>query len=413
MPRTPERGNGERALIQMRRVVIGLSVGLLTMAAQVAVSPQAADAATPLCFGKRATIVGTSGPDRIIGTDGPDVIVGLGGSDVISGRRGSDRICAGSNSGAPDRVYGGNGNDLISGGSGNDILRGDNDTDTLVGASGHDDLDGAAGPDVNRGGDGRDVCRSPSAGSSGASSCEPYCAANKLYAGIRIAERRVNTVEAQQSTPVCFAEADFMFTKDGHLVAAHDALLGGNCGDVREQTLARLQQCRLAGGKRVPSLNSFLAVPLTEWYIDLKQNQLAGTDEEILHTVEVAVGAIVKMGRQRGAVLMLYKVTPAARELIASSGVRAGMKGYPKTAAATQSIVDAAAANGFEMVCIRITRLDKAMLDYSHAQGVWHLAWELGEMTPSQWRQLIDQGLTGLLTARSNIPAARKAIFGT
>ena len=52
------------------------------------VSPQAAHAAAPLCFGKRATIVGTSGPDRIIGTDGPDVIVGLAGGDVISdGRR--------------------------------------------------------------------------------------------------------------------------------------------------------------------------------------------------------------------------------------------------------------------------------------------------------------------------------------
>ena len=150
-------------------------------------------------------------------------------------------------------MYGGNGNDLISGGSGNDILRGENNADTLVGASGHDDLNGGDGADVNRGGDGRDVCRSPSAGSSGASGCEPYCAANRHYDGIRIAERRVNSVEAQQSTPVCFAESDFMFTKDGYLVAAHDALLGGNCGDVRQQTLARLQQCRLAGGARVPT----------------------------------------------------------------------------------------------------------------------------------------------------------------
>ncbi len=284
----------------MRRLVTVLSAGMIMVAAQAVASPHVADAATPLCFGKRATIVGTSGPDRIIGTDGPDVIVGLAGADVISGRRGSDRICAGSNSSGTDRVYGGNGNDLISGGSGNDILRGENDTDTLVGASGHDDLDGGAGPDVSRGGDGRDVCRSPAAGFPGASGCEPYCAANRHYDGIRIAERRVNTIEAQQSTPVCFAESDFMFSKDGYLVAAHDALLGGNCGDVRQQTLAQLRQCRLAGGARVATLNDFLAVPLTEWYIDLKQNQLASTDEEILHTVEVAVASIVEVGPPAG-----------------------------------------------------------------------------------------------------------------
>ncbi len=110
---------------------------------------------------------------------------------------------------------------------------------------------------------------------------------------------------------------------------------------------------------------------------------------------------------------MVYKLTAAASELIADNGVRAGMKGYPKTPESTQAIVDAAATNNFEMVCIRITNLDKAMLDYSHAHGAWHLGWELGERTPAQWRELTDQGLTGLLTTRSNIPAARKAIFGT
>ena len=110
--------------------------------------------------------------------------------------------------------------------------------------------------------------------------------------------------------------------------------------------------------------------------------------------------------------LLVIDLAVGVVTLAAQPGVRAGMKGYPKSQTATQSIVDAAAANGFETVCIRITNLDKAMLDYSHAQGVWHLSWELGELTPAQWRQLIDQGLTGLLTARSHIPAARRAIFG-
>lgn len=392
----------------MRRARFSLcavAVGIATLAVQSAVSPSLAQAAAPLCFGKPATIVGTVGSDSLTGTDGPDVIVGLGGNDRIYGRRGADRICSDSGS---DRVYGGSGNDQIAGGSGNDIVRGDYGADVLIGASGHDDLDGGSGTDVNRGGDGRDVCRSPSG-----SGCEPYCRANQRYVGTRIAERRVNSIEAQQSTPVCFAESDFMFTKDGHLVATHDAAMGGTCGSVGEQTLARLRLCRLANNARVSSLADFLGTPLTEWYIDLKANQLATSDAEILHTVEAAVNVIKASGHVNGAVLMLYKVTPEAADLIRQNGVRAGRKGYPSTRAAAESLVQNAADNGFEMACIRITNIDKAMLDFSNSLGIWHLAWELGETTPTQWGQLTDAGLTGLLTTRSKIPAARRAIFGT
>ena len=44
-----------------------------------------AQAATPRCFGERATIAATKGDDRIQGTRRRDVIVGLGGADVIRG----------------------------------------------------------------------------------------------------------------------------------------------------------------------------------------------------------------------------------------------------------------------------------------------------------------------------------------
>ena len=128
---------------------------------------------------------------------------------------------------------------------------------------------------------------------------------------------------------------------------------------------------------------SFLAVPLTEWYIDLKQNQLATTDEEILHTVEVAVAAIVQDGSAAWRGTHALQGDAGSTRADRQQRRAGGNEGLPQdTARATQSIVDAAAANGFEMVCIRITNLDKAMLDYSHARGVWHLGWELGERTP-------------------------------
>jgi hypothetical protein len=70
------------------------------------------------CFGRAATRVGTSGPDRIVGTRRADVIVTLGGSDRVRGRGGNDKICGGK---GRDRLAGGAGNDLLNGGPGKDI----------------------------------------------------------------------------------------------------------------------------------------------------------------------------------------------------------------------------------------------------------------------------------------------------
>ena len=157
----------------------------------------------------------------------------------------------------------------------------------------------------------------------------PACPASPAYAGVRIAERRVNSIEAMASTPTCFAESDFMLTADDHLVATHDAAMGGDCGDVNQQTLEGIRRCRLAGGLRVATLDDFLAVPLTEWYVDLKSNLIAATDAEILHSVEVAVRSITRQGRERGAVLLVYQVTPAVVDVLRDNGIRAGLKGYP------------------------------------------------------------------------------------
>lgn len=98
-----------------------------------------AQAGPPTCAGRRATIVGTDGPDVIHGTQGRDVIVGLGGDDTIYGLGQDDLICGGD---GHDLVYGGAGNDTIFGGAGDDLLDGGHGNDTIDG--GGDQFDGAA-----------------------------------------------------------------------------------------------------------------------------------------------------------------------------------------------------------------------------------------------------------------------------
>lgn len=99
----------------------------------------------PLCGGKPATCVGTTGADLILGSSGPDVIVAGEGNDVVHGDAGDDIVC------------GGPGNDSLMGARGEDRLFGEAGDDWLFGAPGGDELDGGEGDyDVLWGGPGYD-----------------------------------------------------------------------------------------------------------------------------------------------------------------------------------------------------------------------------------------------------------------
>jgi Ca2+-binding RTX toxin-like protein len=133
-------------------------VGALVLAAMLAVSAEAAETPStgsepPRCHHRRATIIGTAGPDHIQGTPGRDVIVGLGGDDEISGSLGNDLICGGAGS---DVIHGGRGNDVLDGGDGDfDRVYGDLGDDHVLGGAGMgDEVSGNLGIDTLSGGPG-------------------------------------------------------------------------------------------------------------------------------------------------------------------------------------------------------------------------------------------------------------------
>jgi Ca2+-binding RTX toxin-like protein len=113
-----------------------------------------ASGATPTCFGERATIVGTKGPDILVGTAGTDVVAGKTGDDVIRGFGGDDLLCGGN---GDDELVGGPGSDRLRGGDGNDDLFGAAGDDTVQGGGGGDLLLGQTGNDAFDGGDGLDT----------------------------------------------------------------------------------------------------------------------------------------------------------------------------------------------------------------------------------------------------------------
>lgn len=105
------------------------------------------------CFGKVATIVGTSGPDEIVGTSGGDVIMAFGANDTIRARGGPDRVCGGK---GEDTIILARGSDKASGGREGDVIVGGPGKDVLVGRKGHDTLSPGEGDDVSKGGDAND-----------------------------------------------------------------------------------------------------------------------------------------------------------------------------------------------------------------------------------------------------------------
>jgi len=109
---------------------------------------------TPMCFGKRATLVGTPGDDVLIGRPGPDVIVGLDGNDQIIGFGGRDRICGGPGT---DNIEGREKSDLLAGDDGTDFLSGDEGEDQLFGGLDGDGLTGGLGDDLVAGEAGADL----------------------------------------------------------------------------------------------------------------------------------------------------------------------------------------------------------------------------------------------------------------
>jgi Ca2+-binding RTX toxin-like protein len=144
---------------------------LLLVALGALASP--AQAATPKCNGKNATIVGTGSPitgtagdDVIVGTDADETINGLAGNDTICGRGGADTISGGENDdtifgedGNDPLLTGNNGNDTVNGGDGNDVLSDlltETGDDTYSGEAGNDLIVDLTGANVAHGGPGAD-----------------------------------------------------------------------------------------------------------------------------------------------------------------------------------------------------------------------------------------------------------------
>jgi Ca2+-binding RTX toxin-like protein len=129
----------KRHLIATAALLVGMLPTLVGLGAQAAEA-----AATPTCFGKEVTVMGTPGDDHIEPTGGVvDVIWTGGGNDTIAGEVEGDYVTD-----VGDYYCMGPGNDTVRSGAGGDHIRGGLGADAIHGWRGADVMNGGAGNDV-------------------------------------------------------------------------------------------------------------------------------------------------------------------------------------------------------------------------------------------------------------------------
>ncbi|HEX9621315.1 MAG TPA: glycerophosphodiester phosphodiesterase family protein [Polyangiaceae bacterium] len=217
-----------------------------------------------------------------------------------------------------------------------------------------------------------------------------------------------NSIEAlraakQQGLPD--VEVDVLLTSDGVLVTAHD----DNPRACRTLSLATLEQakaCELMGGRHVATLDEVLELEFETVFVDLKNTKDGAAASTA--AVRSAVNAVVRAGAQDRAVLMLYAPTPASLAVLERHELRAGLKGYPESAAAARALARQAFALGFELVCVNSRQVTPELIREAGALGVWYLPWST-ELDVRHWAELAANGAGGLIVLHAGQAFTRVA----
>jgi hypothetical protein len=188
-----------------------------------------------------------------------------------------------------------------------------------------------------------------------------------------------NSIEMYRSVQSCYAESDFTLTSDNKLIASHDPTLpGGSCPLIRSATLEYLlKHCTLPDGEHPTTLEDFLSMPLTEYYIDLKPTM--GNGPDTLQAITQTIAVVKAMKRETSTVIMNYSADPAVAQLLLSSGIRSSFKSYPTNDTEAKYIIDITKKLGYTMLNMRVDMFAGSVIRHAYLEGISLLGWNAHE----------------------------------
>ena len=201
-----------------------------------------------------------------------------------------------------------------------------------------------------------------------------------------------------------YLETDVRATRDGTLLAFHDAVLDRlteSRGPVSELDKAQVRQALIGGREQIPTMSSlFEQFPEARFNIDLKSEAAVGPLADLLAAANaydrVCIGSFSerRMRRFRSAVSRPVATAASPREV----AVLRFLPGERVVGALTNSAV-AALQIPQRRGPVRV--VTPALVERAHARGQHVHVWTVDE--PHEMHELLDLGVDGLITDRTDL----------
>lgn len=201
-----------------------------------------------------------------------------------------------------------------------------------------------------------------------------------------------------------YLETDVHATKDGHLLAIHDAFLDrvtASRGAISELDRSEVAEALIAGKEQIPAMASLLEqFPDTRFNIDLKSDAAVDPLADLVQSMNaydrVCIASFVHRRIERFRTLVGKRVATAAAPFDV---------GLFRFLASTQ-IIDVLTRQRAAALQIPhrrggVTILTPGLVARAHALGKHVHVWTVDE--PDQMRELLDMGVDGLMTDRTDV----------
>lgn len=201
-----------------------------------------------------------------------------------------------------------------------------------------------------------------------------------------------------------YLETDVHVTRDGVLLAFHDAVLDrvtDRTGPIRDLTLAEVRAARVGGHEQVPTLAELFAeFPRCRFNIDLKSGDavepLAALIEEYAARDRVLVGSFSPRVINRFRRVTAGRVPTAAHPLEVLA-----FRLLPSGRLADRVTRGRVAALQVPHRRGRVTVATPGLVRRAHAAGKAVHVWTVDD--PAEMRELLERGVDGLMTDRTDL----------
>ena len=200
-----------------------------------------------------------------------------------------------------------------------------------------------------------------------------------------------------------YLETDVHLTRDGVLVAFHDAMLGrvaGVDGGVADLDSAELATIRVGGTEPVPTLLSLVeAFPRARFNVDLKTDRAVGPLAELVRAHGLHDRLLV--GSFSGRRLRRFRRLAGRRVPTAASPLEVAAYVVLPARIARRLTRDGPAVLQVPHRCGPLTVASSRLVRRAHASGLPVHVWTVDDA--DEMRLLLDRGVDGLMTDRTDV----------